>query len=136
MTFGKDFLYDTLKDELVIGEIYVRVFNEQPTFVLEDAKSFVVSLLDFIGSNAQYIYSLMAMTASDIDKGQHAERLKQVERSLEALFNVIHNNPGTEIQCIGHFKLLFSLLRVQGANKLQILALRVSGRTGGGEGGG
>ena len=29
--------------------------------------------------------------------------------SLEALKNVIKNNPGVEIQCIGHFKLLFSL---------------------------
>ncbi len=35
MTFGADFKYDTLKDELVIGEIYVRVYNEQPTYVLE-----------------------------------------------------------------------------------------------------
>ena len=42
-----------LKDELVIGEVYVRVYNEQPTFVLEDAKGFATALLDFIGTNAQ-----------------------------------------------------------------------------------
>lgn len=34
-TYGESFVYDALKDELVVGEIYVRVFNEQPTFVLE-----------------------------------------------------------------------------------------------------
>ena len=71
----------------------------------------------------------MAMTATDVDtskQGQHAMRLKHVEMALEALYNVIHNNAGTEIQCIGHFKLLFSLLRVQGAAKLQMLALQVS----------
>ena len=34
-TYGESFKYDALKDELVVGEIYVRVFNEQPTFVLE-----------------------------------------------------------------------------------------------------
>ena len=34
-TYGESFTYDALKDELVVGEIYVRVFNEQPTFVLE-----------------------------------------------------------------------------------------------------
>lgn len=34
-SYGADFVYDALKDELVVGEIYVRVFNEQPTFVLE-----------------------------------------------------------------------------------------------------
>ncbi len=35
MTFGAEFQYDTLKDELIIGQIYVRVYNEQPTYVLE-----------------------------------------------------------------------------------------------------
>ena len=35
MSFGEQFTYDVLKDELVIGEVYVRVYNEQPTFVLE-----------------------------------------------------------------------------------------------------
>ena len=67
-----------LRDELVVGEVYIRVYNEQPTFVLEvsllplshaspvatplvhcfyfnpqDAKGFATSLLDFMGSNAQ-----------------------------------------------------------------------------------
>lgn len=46
-------MFSALKDELVIGEVYVRVYNEQPTFVLEDAKGFATALLDFIGSNAQ-----------------------------------------------------------------------------------
>lgn len=35
MTFGEGFKYSTLCDELVVGEIYVRVYNLQPTFVLE-----------------------------------------------------------------------------------------------------
>lgn len=96
----------------------------------QDAKGFANSLLDFIGSNAQYLYSLMQITSTDVDtskQGQHADRLKHVEMSLESLYNVIHNNAGVEIQCIGHFKLLFSLLRVQGAAKLQNLALKVRG---------
>ena len=95
---------------------------------MQNAGGFATNLLDFIGSNAQYLYSLMAMTATDVDtskQGQHAVRLKHVEMALEALYNVIHNNAGTEIQCVGHFKLLFSLLRVQGAAKLQMLALQV-----------
>lgn len=32
---------------------------------------------------------------------------------------------GVEVRCIGHFKLLFSLLRLTGAEKLQKLALEV-----------
>ena len=148
MSFGEEFTYATLRDELVIGEVYVRVYNLQPTFVLEvrmyvhihvtcmymspspqDAKGLADSLLDFIGSNAQYLHSLIQMTSSDVDtskQGQHADRLKHVEMSLDALYNVIHNNAGVEIQCIGHFKLLFSLLGIQGASKLQHLALKVS----------
>lgn len=35
MTFGESFEYATLRDELVIGEVYVRVYNEQNTFTLE-----------------------------------------------------------------------------------------------------
>ncbi len=38
MTFGAEFEYEALKDELVIGEIYVRVYNQQPTYVLEVIK--------------------------------------------------------------------------------------------------
>ena len=71
----------------------------------------------------------MALTSSDVDtskQGQHASRIQHVEMSLESLYNVIRANPGVEIQCVGHFKLLFSLLRVQGAIKLQTLALQVT----------
>ncbi len=37
--------------------------------------------------------------------------------ALEALYNVIHNNAGVETQYNGHFKLLFSFFRFQGAKK-------------------
>ena len=74
------------------------------------------------------------MTSSDCDiskQSQLAERLKKAEMTLEALFNVIHNNPGVEVQCLGHFKLLFSLLATEGASKMQLLALKaVSSVTG------
>ena len=76
----------------------------------------------------QYLHSVMALTASEVDtsrQGQHAGRLRNVEMALEALYNVIHSNAGVEIQCLGQFKLLFSLLRLQGANRLQTLALQV-----------
>ena len=82
----------------------------------------------------QYLYSLKSMATSDCDiskQSQLAERLKRAEMTLEALFNVIHNNPGVEVQCLGHFKLLFSLLATEGASKMQLLALKaVSSVTG------
>ena len=32
---GEEFTYSVLSEELVVGEVYVRVYNEQPTFTLE-----------------------------------------------------------------------------------------------------
>ncbi|XP_033101582.1 dnaJ homolog subfamily C member 13-like isoform X2 [Anneissia japonica] len=125
---GADFVFSAHSKELVIGEIFVRVFNEQPAFPLEDAKGFTVSLLDYLGSMAQYLHSLMALTSKDVDTSktsQQASKLSNSEMALEGLRNVIKNNPGTEAKCIGHFKLIFSLLRITGAAKLQQLALEV-----------
>ena len=45
--------------------------------------------------------------------------------ALEALCNVIKNNPGVEIQCIGHFRLLFGLLAVDSCKPVQRGALNV-----------
>ncbi|CAB1340624.1 unnamed protein product [Coregonus sp. 'balchen'] len=63
--------------------------------------------------------------SNKVESQQHAERLRWAEMALEALRNVIKNNPGSETECIGHFKLLFSLLRVHGAGKVQQIALEV-----------
>ena len=34
-SYGEEFTYSVLSEELVVGEVYVRVYNEQPTFALE-----------------------------------------------------------------------------------------------------
>uniref|UniRef100_A0A8C7UDY3 J domain-containing protein n=1 Tax=Oncorhynchus mykiss TaxID=8022 RepID=A0A8C7UDY3_ONCMY len=89
-------------------------------------KAFAASLLDYVGSQAQYLTTLLAMSQSNkVESQQHAERLHRAEMALEALRNVIKNNPGSETECIGNFKLLFSLLRVHGAGKVQQIALEV-----------
>ncbi|XP_064598102.1 dnaJ homolog subfamily C member 13-like isoform X2 [Liolophura sinensis] len=133
-SFGADFVFDIHAKELIVGEIFVRIYNEQPTFPLENAKGFTIDLLDFLGSQAQYLYSLMSLQQQGKPvTAAGSERLKSVELSLEALRNVIKNNPanqvnplmGVEIQCIGHFKLLFSLLRLDNCAKLQQYALEV-----------
>ena len=54
-----------------------------------------------------------------------SERIKSSEMALEALSNVIKHNRGVDIQCIGHFKLLFSLLRLRRCPKIQEMALQV-----------
>ncbi|XP_071508513.1 dnaJ homolog subfamily C member 13-like [Diadema antillarum] len=126
--FGADFTFTSHSKELIVGDIFVRIYNDMPTFPLHDAKGFTNALLDFLGSQAQYLHSLMALTAKEVDtsqSSQQATRLKHCEMALDALAKVIKNNPGTEIQCNGHYKLLFSLLRLTGATQLQLLALEV-----------
>lgn len=54
-----------------------------------------------------------------------SERIKASEMALEALSNVIKHNRSVDIQCIGHFKLLFSLLRLGRCPKIQEMALHV-----------
>ncbi|KAI0215551.1 DnaJ-like subfamily C member 13 [Lamellibrachia satsuma] len=122
---GGEFVFSVHAKELVIGDIFVRVYNEQPTFPLENAKGFTIDLLEYLGSQAQYFHSLMALQKRDVEATANAQRLRNVEMGLEALRNVIRNNPGVEIQCIGHFKLLFSLLRVDGCARIQLHALEV-----------
>lgn len=122
--FGSDFVFSVHAKELVVGEIFVRVYNEQPSFPLENPKGFTIDLLDFLGSQAQYLHSLMSLQQQQMTK-TNLERLQNVEMALEALRNVIKNHPGVEIQAIGHFKLLFALLRIDGCTHMQQLALEV-----------
>uniref|UniRef100_A0A8C7E5M7 DnaJ heat shock protein family (Hsp40) member C13 n=1 Tax=Naja naja TaxID=35670 RepID=A0A8C7E5M7_NAJNA len=125
-SYGSEFVFSDHAKELIVGEIFVRIYNEVPTFQLELPKAFAASLLDYIGSQAQYLHTLMAITQTGkVESNQHGERLRRVEMALEALRNVIKHNPGSECECIGHFKLLFSLLRVHGAGQVQQLALEV-----------
>ena len=56
-----EFLYSAHKNELMIGEIFVRIYNLQPTTVLKDPKRFCSDLIDFLGRSSQYINTLMAI---------------------------------------------------------------------------
>ena len=69
----------------------------------------------------------MMVTSSDVDTTDHshAQRLQHVEMALQSLYHVIRANAGVETECISQFKLLFSLLAIQGADNVQRLALQV-----------
>ncbi|KAK2171869.1 hypothetical protein NP493_1017g02008, partial [Ridgeia piscesae] len=90
---GGEFVFTVHEKELVIGDIFVRVYNEQPTFTLENPKGFTIDLLEYLGSQAQYFHSLMALQKRDVEATANAHRLRNVEMGLEALRNVIRNNP-------------------------------------------
>ncbi|KAL5005925.1 hypothetical protein ScPMuIL_017083 [Solemya velum] len=78
------FVFDIHDKELIVGEIFVRIYNEQPTFPLENPKGFSIDLLDFLGSQAQYLHSLMMLQQQNkgSKKGDNSGRLSQVENVL------------------------------------------------------
>ena len=124
LSYGSTFEFSCHKKELIVGEVFVRIFNEQPMFPLENAKGFTIDLLDYLGSQAQYLQSslnLVSTSTGNVD----VQRLNDIKMCLLALNNVIKHNSGVEIQCIGHFKLLFSLLRLDQIGELQTMAVNV-----------
>nr|XP_031831200.1 dnaJ homolog subfamily C member 13 [Nomia melanderi] len=116
-----DFKYSSHADELIIGEIFVKVYNEQPVFPIENPKSFTINLLDFLSDSWEYLTSIGNVALAKKDQ----RKLKHIVMSLEALRNVIKNNPGIELQCIGHFRLLFGLLNSNNFKLIQKHALEV-----------
>ncbi|XP_043463949.1 dnaJ homolog subfamily C member 13 [Leptopilina heterotoma] len=115
-----DLTYSAHKNELIIGEIYVKIYNEQPTFPIENSKGFTIDLLEFLSKYSEYLISLDGITLAEKDN----EKLRHIVMSLEGLKNIIKNNPDVEIQCIGHFKLLFQLLSCNNNNNNNFKAIQ------------
>lgn len=106
----EDFTFSSHSSELVIGNIFIRVYNAQPSYQIEQPKEFIIDLLDYIKTKA-------------IHENFSEEDKKNLISALLALTNVVSNNPGSEIQCIGHFRMLFSLLKNGLDSELQHKAL-------------
>lgn len=108
LTISNDFSYSAHEGELKIGEIFIRIYNQQSTYPIENTKGFTIDLLTYLEEQYQHLKNLMNIAYSTTIE----DRLQHSEMALEALANVIRNNTGVEIQCIGHFNLLFNLLSV------------------------
>ncbi|CAH8660299.1 unnamed protein product, partial [Dicrocoelium dendriticum] len=147
------FTHSAYAHELLIGEVFVRLYNKQPSYQLEDPKAFTIALLKFIAEEVVNVVPQAAQKAEfpitsdctepansdlsaslseldDIDWSAEAESISNLTLSrliisLDALSNVIHHNVGVEVQCIGHFPLLFSITQLHGYPELQTRALEV-----------
>lgn len=128
-TYGASFVYSAHREELVVGEIFVRVYNEQPSFPLENPRQFALDLVDFVGSQAQYLHSARSLLEEQDSTQQqqdcHHHRVAHTQQALEALHNVLRNHPGLESLCVGHFRLLFCLLSLDGCRGLQAVTVQV-----------
>jgi DnaJ homolog subfamily C member 13 len=49
------FVYDATRDELQIGGVYIRIYNEMPTFPIQNAKLFVLDLLEYLKQAHVYL---------------------------------------------------------------------------------
>lgn len=119
-SYGADFEISSYRDELIVGNVFIRVYNQQPSYTLSDPAELVQALLNHIGGQSQYIHSTLSLSE---DGTLDSSAFKSVEECLRALSLAIKFNPGVEIKCIGYFKLLFSLLKINQLPNVQMMAL-------------
>lgn len=121
-SYGANFEISTHKTELTVGNVFIRVYNSQPSYPLRNAAELVQALLNYVGGQSQYIHSALSLST---DGTLDSSAFKNVEDCLRALALAIKFNPGVEIKCIGYFKLLFSLLKINQLYDVQDMALHV-----------
>uniref|UniRef100_A0A0R3XB42 DUF1741 domain-containing protein n=1 Tax=Hydatigena taeniaeformis TaxID=6205 RepID=A0A0R3XB42_HYDTA len=115
----KTFEHKTFQGELLVGEIFVRIFNKQPTFPLDNPKSFVIDLLNYL----KVELALLPKTSDGLPTT--TRRVAHLESALEALCNVVRSYTGVELQCIGHFGILFGILELNGYTDLKLRSIEV-----------
>ncbi|KAK6045536.1 DnaJ domain protein [Cooperia oncophora] len=131
--FGAEFQLSIHAKELIVGDIFVRIYNEQPTFVLQEPKKVAMDLLDFMGRHAPELTGQLRKPANgdliDIDWScSNANKLSTDEKVVmctEALANLVSANPGVEILLIGHFNLIIAYLRARLFPNVQLATLKL-----------
>ncbi|CAG9859086.1 unnamed protein product [Phyllotreta striolata] len=103
-----EFKYSAHVGEHKIAGVFIKIYNQQPTYPIKDPKGFVIELIGYLKDQSRDLLNLVNIAFSLTIE----DRLEKSVMTLEALTNVIRNNTGVEMQCIGHFRLLFSLLNV------------------------
>uniref|UniRef100_A0A5K3FU08 J domain-containing protein n=1 Tax=Mesocestoides corti TaxID=53468 RepID=A0A5K3FU08_MESCO len=115
----KAFAHKKFQGELLIGEIFVRIFNKQSTFPLDNSRSFAIDLLHYLEKEV----ALLPTTSDGLPAT--TQRVNHIESALEALRNVIRSYAGVEIQCIGHFSILFAILDMNGYTNMKLRSVEV-----------
>ncbi|VDN96699.1 unnamed protein product [Rodentolepis nana] len=116
---AKSFEHKTFQGELLVGEIFVRIFNKQPTFPIDNPKSFVIDLFRYLKKELAHLPRVPDGHPTTTKLVHH------LESSLEALRNVGRSYAGVELQCIGHFPILFGILELEGYTDMKLRAIEV-----------
>lgn len=54
-TYGATYIHEIHTKELIIGGIFIRVYNRQPDFTLENSADFAVHLLDYLQNQSDQV---------------------------------------------------------------------------------
>ncbi|VDP15686.1 unnamed protein product [Soboliphyme baturini] len=105
------FVYSVVKNELMVGSVYIRVYNETPTFKITDPVSLCTQIFDFIEELEKRLDN-----AEVINRPTYSRDLKiivsDINSVLQALLNLYSSNAGLETVTVGYFRSLFRLLTI------------------------
>lgn len=101
-----EFRYSAHQNELIIGDIFVRVYNLQPTTPLKDPKKFCSDLIDFLATSSQYINTFMAMQIKQEQKSSVGLRSADFFTDDEILLGRSSSTreTGTYLSSVGSFE--------------------------------
>lgn len=80
------------QDELVVAGVFVRIYNEQPAFALDDPEAFAKGLVSWIHASAGVTLGPQAQIQARTDAGQSSLNQSCLRKLL----------PRTGDDCMGH----------------------------------
>lgn len=91
-----DFIYEALSKELFIGNVYLRVYNDQPDSEISEPEAFCVALIDFISCllHNQCVEEPNHNVEETINFTETSEHLNEVVDGSVNEHQIL-NNPGT-----------------------------------------
>lgn len=64
------FLYEALSKEILIGNVYLRVYNDQPNFEVSEPEAFCVALVEYISSIVRNQFTNTQISSSNHDTSE------------------------------------------------------------------
>ncbi|KAJ9449740.1 DnaJ-like protein subfamily C GRV2, partial [Diplonema papillatum] len=95
------FEYSSHKRELLVGGVFVRLYNEQPHFILSEPAGFVSSALVYIQESLEQVTRL-----------EESKPMANIASCMEAIRNVLTTTPKAYIACTDSLSMMLSVLQI------------------------
>lgn len=76
------FVYDATRDELKIGGVYIRIYNEMPTFPIQNPKLFVLDLLEYLKQAHMYLAGKQQIQQRGVINTNSPQKIGQLPKPL------------------------------------------------------